>query len=164
MCLAIDGFDAKSVRCAIDMEIRGIEHDAETSASFYEAAAGYAPTLAMVGAAIGLMNVMKHISDIGEAAAGIGAAFVATVYGVLLANLVLLPIASKIRASCQTRVRTCHAIAEGVLAVADGVNPAVLRARLEALLQLGEAPGEKENSEAVAAIRQQPAAQKGAAS
>jgi len=138
MRLAVDAVGGDRIKNVLELEIRGIEADAEAAAQFYETAAGYAPTLGIVGAAIGLIQVMKHLEHIEQVGTGIANAFVATIYGVLFANLVLLPIAARIRTRCLHRVRTCEFIAEGVLAIAGGINPALLRLNLETLLQVPE--------------------------
>jgi chemotaxis protein MotA len=92
----------------------------------------------MAGAAIGLIQVMKHLEHIDQVGMGVAAAFVATIYGVLLANLILLPIATKIRARAEHRTHICGLIREGALSIAAGLNPSVIRLKLEALAQIGE--------------------------
>jgi chemotaxis protein MotA len=144
MRLVADAVGEAGIRSVLALEIRGIEAEAEEAAQFYETAAGYAPTLGIVGAAIGLIQVMKHLDHIEQVGTGIASAFVATIYGVLLANLILLPAATRIRTLCQRRVRTCHVITEGVISIAGGLNPRLLRLNLETLLQIpetDEAPG-----------------------
>lgn len=138
MRLVADSVGEAGIRSVLGLEVRGIEAHAEEAAQFYETAAGYAPTLGIVGAAIGLIQVLKHLDHIEQVGAGIAAAFVATIYGVLLANLVLLPVATRIRTVCLRRVRACQVITEGVLAIAEGQNPRLLRLNLETLLQVPE--------------------------
>jgi chemotaxis protein MotA len=138
MRLVVDAVDEKGIRAVLELEIRGIEGEAEAAAQFYETAAGYAPTLGIVGAAIGLIQVMKHLDRVEQMGIGIASAFAATIYGILLANLILLPVATRIRTQCLQRVTTCHVITEGVLCVAGGLNPMLLRLNLETLLQVPE--------------------------
>jgi len=138
MRLVTDAIGEAGIRSVMALEIRGIEAEAEAAAQFYETAAGYAPTLGIVGAAIGLIQVMKHLDRIEQVGGGIAAAFVATIYGVLLANLILLPVATRIRTQCLHRIRTCHVITLGVLSLASGLNPRLLRLNLETLLQVPE--------------------------
>jgi chemotaxis protein MotA len=138
MQLAMDAVSADAIRSVLDAEVVGLRAQAEGSAAFYETAGGYAPTLGMAGAAIGLIQVMKHLEHIDQVGMGVAAAFVATIYGVLLANLVLLPVATKIRARVELRVRTCGLIQEGVLSIKSGVSPTLIRLRLEGLAQLTE--------------------------
>lgn len=138
--LAVDAVGAETVEMVLDSEIAGVRAHAESTALFYETAAGYAPTLGVAGAAIGLVQVMKHLEHLEQVGMGVAAAFVATIYGVLLANLLLLPIATKIRARSESRIRICGLIREGVLSIASGVNPTLLRMKLEALAQIEEQP------------------------
>jgi chemotaxis protein MotA len=138
--LAVDAVGAETMRLVLDSEIAGIRAQAESMALFYETAAGYAPTLGVAGAAIGLVQVMKHLDDLEQVGMGVAAAFVATIYGVLLANLVLLPIATKIRARSDARIRVCGMIREGALSIAAGLNPTLIRMKLEALAQIEEQP------------------------
>lgn len=138
MRLAVDSVGTEVMEAVLDSDVAGYKAQSEGAAVFYETAAGYAPTLGMAGAAIGLIQVMKHLEHIDQVGIGVAAAFVATIYGVLLANLVLLPIATKIRARADHRVYICGMIREGSLMVANGANPSVIRLKLEALAQIGE--------------------------
>jgi chemotaxis protein MotA len=139
MRLVVDAVSPEVITTVLDAEIAGLKAQAESAAVVYETGAGYAPTLGMAGAAIGLVQVMKHLERIDQVGMGVGAAFVATIYGVLLANLVLLPVATKIRARTETRVRVCSLIRDGVLSIAEGLNPVLIRLKLEALAQIDEA-------------------------
>lgn len=138
MRLVVDAVGEAETGAVLELEIRGIEAEAEAAAQFYETAAGYAPTLGIVGAVIGLIRVMKHLDRIEQMGTGIAAAFVATIYGILLANLILLPVATRIRTQCLHRVRTCRVITQGVLCIAGRLNPTLLRLSLETLLQVPE--------------------------
>jgi len=136
MRLAVDAVGTDMMRNVLEADIAGMKAHAESAAVVYETAAGYAPTLGVAGAAIGLVQVMKHLDHMEQVGVGVAAAFVATIYGVLLANLVLLPIATKIRAQAEYRARVCGLMREGVLSIAAGLNPALIRLKLEALAQL----------------------------
>lgn len=138
--MAVDSVGMETVESVLDAELAGIRSQAESTASVYETAAGYAPTLGVAGAAIGLIQVMKHLDHLEQVGMGVGAAFVATIYGVLLANLVLLPIATKIRSRADMRMRACGLMREGVLSIAAGLNPTLIRMKLEALAQIPEEP------------------------
>jgi chemotaxis protein MotA len=138
MRLAIDAVGREVMEAVLDSEVAGLKSQAESAAVFYETAAGYAPTMGMAGAAIGLIQVMKHLEHIDQVGIGVAAAFVATIYGVLLANLVLLPVAAKIRARTDYRLHICGLIREGALSMAAGLNPSVIRLKLEALAQISE--------------------------
>jgi chemotaxis protein MotA len=138
MRLVVDTVGPEVMEAVLDSDVAGFKAQSESAAVFYETAAGYAPTLGMAGAAIGLIQVMKHLEHIDQVGIGVAAAFVATIYGVLLANLILLPVATKIRARADRRVYICGMIREGSLMVANGANPSVIRLKLEALAQIGE--------------------------
>jgi chemotaxis protein MotA len=138
MRMAVDSVGTETIESVLDFDISGLKTQAESAAVFYETAAGYAPTLGVAGAALGLVQVMKHIEHVEQVGMGVAAAFVATIYGVLLANLVFLPIATKIRARAESRVRICGILREGVLSIATGVNPALIRLKLGALAQIHE--------------------------
>lgn len=141
--LAIDAVGSDMTMHVLDAEITGIRSQAESAATVFETAAGYAPTLGVAGAAIGLVQVMKHLEHLEQVGMGVAAAFVATIYGVLLANLVLLPISTKIRSRCEARIRICGLIREGVLSIASGMNPTLIRMKLEALAQIEDKPQTK---------------------
>jgi chemotaxis protein MotA len=134
--LAVDNVGTATLARVLDADMQGLSAKAETSAVFYETAAGYAPTLGMAGAAIGLVHVMKHLDDVALIGSGVAAAFVAIVYGVLFANLFLLPIATKIRARTEARLHSCQLMREGALAICAGTNPFLIRLKLESLAQL----------------------------
>ena len=136
MRLAVDSVGPEIMQSVLESDVAGFQSQSESAAVFYETAGGYAPTLGMAGAAIGLIQVMKHLEHIDQVGMGVAAAFVATIYGVLLANLILLPIATKIRARADHRVRICGLIREGSLMIAAGANPSVIRLKLEALAQI----------------------------
>ncbi|HEX4771618.1 MAG TPA: MotA/TolQ/ExbB proton channel family protein [Bryobacteraceae bacterium] len=149
--LAVDGVGKETMETLLDADVKGLTAQAESAAAFYETAAGYAPSLGMAGAAIGLIQVMKHLDHIEQVGSGVAAAFVATIYGVLLANLLLLPIATKIRSQAQTRIRLCTLVREGVLAISSGLNPLLIRLKLEALSQLEQPQPSKARTRSVAA-------------
>src|SRR5262249_31490723 len=106
------------------------EEEDDSPARVYEAAAGYAPTLGILGAVLGLIQVMQHLSDPSRLGAGIATAFVATVYGVGGANLVFLPIATKLRTKARFEARRRQLIVEGIVGITEGMNPRTLRERL----------------------------------
>lgn len=110
----------------------------EAPARVYESAGGYAPTVGILGAVLGLIHVMENLSDPSRLGAGIAVAFVATVYGVGTANLVLLPVASKLRARAQRRARRRDLITEGVLAIQEGQNPRLIDQKMRGLLAAEE--------------------------
>lgn len=130
--LAVDGTDIQEIRKMLELEIGLKEHDAESQAKVFEGAGGYAPTIGIIGAVLGLIQVMQHLGDIEEVGRGIATAFVATVYGVGLANIFMLPAANKIRCRAQHDVQMKELILEGVLGIVEGLNPKIIRSKLEA--------------------------------
>jgi chemotaxis protein MotA len=133
--LAVDGTDLQEIRKMLEMEIGIAEHHAEADAKVFEAAGGYAPTIGIIGAVLGLIQVMKNLSNIDEVGHGIAAAFVATVYGVGVANLIFLPAATKIKARASAEAQRKEVIVEGVSGIVEGLNPKLIRAKLEAYTQ-----------------------------
>jgi chemotaxis protein MotA len=133
--LAVDGIDMSQIRGIMELEITLIEQDGEAEAKVFEAAGGYAPTVGIIGAVLGLIQVMKNLANIDEVGRGIAVAFVATVYGVGSANLFFLPAANKLRARVQEAVRIRELMLEGVLSIIEGLNPKLIRTKLEAYLQ-----------------------------
>src|SRR5262249_28094175 len=115
----------------MEVDIAVMEQNAEAEARFWEAAGGYAPTVGIIGAVLGLIQVMKHLEDLRIVGHGIAGAFVATVYGVGSANIFFLPIAAKLRARLRDAVSMREMILEGVSGIAQGLNPTLIRIKLE---------------------------------
>jgi chemotaxis protein MotA len=130
--LAVDGIDLSQIRKIMELEMDLLEQDREAEAKVFEAAGGYSPTIGIIGAVLGLMQVMKNLANIDEVGRGIASAFVATVYGVGIANLLLLPAGTKLRAHIRDALRTREVMLEGVLCIVEGQNPKLIRTRLEA--------------------------------
>src|SRR5882672_9599147 len=103
--LAVDGTDLQELRNMMELEIGVAEHHAEAEAKIFESAGGYAPTIGIIGAVLGLIQVMKNLANIEEVGRGIAVAFVATIYGVAIANIVFLPAANKLKARAHERTR-----------------------------------------------------------
>ena len=132
LSLAVDGTDMQELRKMMEVEISLGEHVAEGEAKVWESAGGYAPTIGIIGAVMGLIQVMKHLEDIKEVGHGIAVAFVATVYGVGSANLFFLPAATKLRTRSQQVSLMKEMILEGVVGIVEGLNPTLIRMKLEA--------------------------------
>src|SRR6267142_177925 len=130
--LAVDGTDLDVIRKTMELQITLEEHGAEEEAKVYEAAGGYAPTVGIIGAVLGLIQVMKHLENLDEVGRGIAVAFVATVYGVGSANLFFLPAANKVRARTHHATQIKELMLEGVVAIIEGLNPKLIRTKLEA--------------------------------
>lgn len=132
--LLIDGADAAKLRDTLDVQIVSFETAERQAARVWEAAGGYAPTLGILGAVMGLIQVMENLSDPSKLGAGIAVAFIATIYGVGLANLVFLPIANKIKFTIARRVAEHEIICDGLMGIAHGDNPRIIEARLKGYL------------------------------
>lgn len=132
--LLIDGADANKLRDTLDVQIASFETAERQAARVWEAAGGYAPTLGILGAVMGLIHVMENLSDPSKLGAGIAVAFVATIYGVGLANLVFLPIANKIKFTIARRVTEREILSDGLIGIANSDNPRIIEARLKGYL------------------------------
>jgi len=132
--LAVDGTSPTTLRAMLDAEASSREETDELPARVFEAAGGYAPTVGILGAVLGLIHVMENLSDPAKLGAGIAVAFVATVYGVGSANLIFLPIATKLRARASRTARRREVVVEGMLAIQEGLNPRLIDAKLHGLL------------------------------
>jgi len=136
--LAVDGTNAKVARQILEVESDARREDAEAPADVLETAAGFTPTLGILGAVLGLIHVMQSLSDPSKLGSGIAVAFVATVYGVASANLVLLPLATKLRGSARRAALTRELIIEGITSVQEGLNPRVIEQKLRGFLVVSE--------------------------
>ena len=132
--LAIDGTDFDDLKSMMELDIDLAQHHAEESAAILESGGGYAPTIGIIGAVLGLIQVMKNLANIEEVGHGIAIAFVATVYGVGLANIFLLPAAAKVKNRARADRQTRELLLLGVLGILEGLNPKVLRNKLSSYL------------------------------
>ena len=135
LSLAVDGTDLQELRKMMELEIAQSEHHRESAAKVFEGAGGYAPTIGIIGAVLGLIQVMKHLENIEEVGKGIAVAFVATVYGVAVSNLIFLPAANKLKARIRQDAQDKELLLEGVCSIVEGMNPKLIRVKLEAFLQ-----------------------------
>jgi chemotaxis protein MotA len=139
MSLAVDGVQLHALRDLMELDMRMEEAENETDAKLFEAAGGYAPTIGIIGAVIGLIQVMKHLNDLTKVGFGIAVAFVATIYGVAFANLFCLPAGQKIRYLGQEAQRRRELMLEGVSAMVEGMNPRLIRRKLQSYVRDGSA-------------------------
>ncbi len=130
--MAVDGTESKVLRGALEIELSRVEEEGEAPAKVLEAAGGYAPTVGILGAVLGLIHVMENLSDPSKLGSGIATAFVATVYGVGSANLIFLPMAGKLKVRHREEVILKELIIEGACSLADGENPRTIERRLSA--------------------------------
>jgi chemotaxis protein MotA len=134
LTLAIDGTNSTTLRQMLEAEISSREEDEEGPARVFEAAGGYAPTVGILGAVLGLIHVMENLSDPSNLGSGIAVAFVATIYGVGSANLVFLPIGARLRARAGRQARHREVLLEGVLGIQEGLNPRLIEHKLRGLM------------------------------
>jgi chemotaxis protein MotA len=134
LTMAIDGADSTSLRQTMEIAIGQHEEHGEDGAKVFEAAGGYSPTVGIIGAVLGLIHVMSNLSDINAVGHGIAAAFVATIYGVAVANILFLPFAGRIKFRVRDEVQRMELMLAGVLAIQEGMNPKLVRERLSEFL------------------------------
>lgn len=132
--LLVDGNEPDAIRSVLESESGLREQRDVDAAKFYESMGGYAPTIGIIGAVVGLIHVMGNLEDPARVGPGIAVAFVATIYGVALANLFFLPIASKLRSCVREAAQYREMIIEGIIAIADGDNPRAIEMRLNGYL------------------------------
>ena len=134
LMLAIDGVSAADLRKMMELQIDYRGEKDERIPKVFEAAAGYSPTIGIIGAVLGLIQVMQHLQDIDAVGKGIAVAFVATIYGVGAANLAFLPAAGKLKIRIRERQVIQEMTLEAVLAILEGVNPRALELQLVSYL------------------------------
>jgi chemotaxis protein MotA len=128
--LAVDGVSAADLRKMMELQLEYRGEKDERIPKVFEAAAGFAPTIGIIGAVLGLIQVMQHLQDISEVGKGIAVAFVATIYGVGSANLFFLPWAGKLKIRLREKQVIQEMTLEAVLSIIDGVNPRALEMQL----------------------------------
>jgi len=143
LTLAVDGTDLQEIRNMMQLEMDIAESRAQSEAQVFESAGGFSPTIGIIGAVMGLIQVMKNLANIEEVGHGIAVAFVATVYGVGLANLLLLPSATKIKGRIERETELKELKLEGVIAIVEGLNPKLIRSKLSAYQSEEPAPAGK---------------------
>jgi chemotaxis protein MotA len=132
LMLAIDSTPADLLRGMMEIELDRLEERGEQVAKVWEAAAGFSPTMGILGAVLGLIQVMQRLDDISSVGKGIAVAFVATLYGVGAANLLFLPVAGKLRFRARARAQEREMTVDAACLIAEGANPRTLRERLDA--------------------------------
>lgn len=128
--LLVDGSEPEVIRHVLETDLAVAEQRDMDAVRFYESMGGYAPTIGIIGAVMGLIHVMRHLTDPAELGPGIAVAFVATIYGVALANLLLLPIANKLRQCVQQKSQFRELMIEGIISIANGENPKAIEMKL----------------------------------
>jgi len=129
--LLVDGNSAEKIREVLDVDIHSWEQLRWQSARVWEAAAGYSPTIGIIGAVLGLMHVMQNLGEPSKLGSGIAVAFVATIYGVAFANLLFLPVANKLKSIIMQQTHMREMIVDGLVGIASGDNPRLVENKLQ---------------------------------
>lgn len=132
--MLVDGAEPAAIRSAMELEMDLREQRDLAAAKVFESMGVYSPTLGIIGAVMGLMAVLKNLADPSKLGNGIAAAFVATIYGIGLANLFFLPLAAKLKAIISGNSQTREMIIEGLIGISQGENPRNIEARLRSFL------------------------------
>jgi len=132
--LVVDGIDPQKLRDTMEADISAYEEHTKESAEFFEAAGGFSPTIGIIGAVLGLIHVMGNLSDTSKLGAGIAVAFVATIYGLMLANIICLPIGNKMKIRMREEILRRVMILDGLIAIQSGENPHFIEQKLNAFL------------------------------
>ena len=135
LLLAMDVNQRGELETALANKLRLCERQGEADAKVLEVAGGFAPTIGVLGTVVGLIDVLRQFSTVSSVASGLGTAFVSTIYGLALANLVLLPAAHRIRARVAEAFEIQELIMEGTMCVFDRIHPALVRQRLSCFLR-----------------------------
>lgn len=141
LTMAVDGADSKSMRENLELMLTHMEEDGEKPAKVWEAAGGFAPTIGIIGAVMGLIHVMQNLTDVGAVGRGIAVAFVATIYGLVSANLVFIPSSTKLKQRHRDEMISLELMLEGSLAIQEGQNPNLIREKLQAFYSEHETKG-----------------------
>jgi chemotaxis protein MotA len=133
--LAVDGQTRQELHAVLETQLRMNERHGESDAKALEVAGGFAPTIGIIGTVVGLIEVLRQFSNLQAVGSGIGTAFVSTIYGLALANLLLLPAAHRIRARVAENFETQELIIEGILSIMDSLHPSLMRVRLNSFIR-----------------------------
>jgi chemotaxis protein MotA len=132
--LIVDGLDPQQFQDLMEIELSTFETGEKISAEVFEAAGGFAPTIGIIGAVLGLIHVMSNLSDPSKLGTGIAVAFVATIYGLVIANIFCLPCSTKLKKRLKTQVLIKTLIIEGLLDIQAGMNPRLITMKLAGYL------------------------------
>ncbi len=139
LMLAVDGTDPSEVRKIMQLELDNKAEFEEKIPQVFESAGGFSPTVGIIGAVLGLIQVMQHLDDISAVGRGIATAFVATIYGVAVANLICLPAAGKLKIRHREEQMVKEMMLEGVTSILEGMNPRMLETKLRTFLSNSKA-------------------------
>ncbi len=135
MQLLVDGSEPEVIRSILEVELDNREHHDLAAAKVFEGMGGYSPTIGIIGAVMGLIHVMQNLADPSKLGGGIATAFVATIYGIGLANLFLLPFGNKLKAHAISRSQHREMIIEGIVSIAEGENPRNIESKLHGYIR-----------------------------
>ncbi|HET9698118.1 MAG TPA: flagellar motor protein [Terriglobales bacterium] len=138
LMLAIDGTEPHELRKVMDLELSNQAERDDRFPAVFESAGGFSPTIGIIGAVLGLIQVMQHLDKIDEVGRGIAVAFVATIYGVGAANIFFLPAAGKLKIRIRDEQVVHEMILEGVVSILEGMNPRMLETKLTGFLAEAE--------------------------
>ena len=133
--LLVDGMESEGIRSILEVDLYTQEDRDLQAAKFYECMGGYAPTIGIIGAVMGLIHVMGNLADPSQLGSSIAVAFVATIYGIGSANLLFLPTASKLKVSVMRQSRYRELLLEGILSIAEGENPRSIELKLQGFME-----------------------------
>jgi len=132
--LVVDGSEPEVIRSILEVDLHVREQADTRAAKVFEGMGVYSPTLGIIGAVLGLMAVMQNLADPSKLGQGIAAAFVATIYGIGLANLFFLPAANKLKVAIQGQAEVREMVIEGMISIAQGENPRAIESKLQGYL------------------------------
>ena len=138
--LVVDGIDPQKLRETMEIELSSFQEHGKGSAEVFESAGGFAPTIGIIGAVLGLIHVMSNLSDPSKLGGGIAVAFVATIYGLMTANIFCIPFGTKLKHRLKEELLQKEMVIEGLIAIQNGENPHFIEQKLRAYLHDG---GEK---------------------
>jgi chemotaxis protein MotA len=148
LMLAVDGTEPDELRKIMELELDNQAEYEDQVPQVFESAGGFAPTIGIIGAVLGLIQVMQHLDKIDEVGRGIAVAFVATIYGVGSANLLYLPVAGKMKLRIREEQIAREMTLEGVASILEGMNPHMLETKLLGFLVDAEKSQKEEPGEA----------------
>ncbi|MBW4043846.1 flagellar motor protein [Acidipila rosea] len=134
LTLAVDGTEPTELRKIMELALDNQVEIDEKIPAVFESAGGFSPTIGIIGAVLGLIQVMQHLDHIDEVGRGIAVAFVATIYGVAAANLLFLPCAGKLRIRIREEHLQKEMMLEGVISILEGLNPRIIEIKLQSFL------------------------------
>ena len=148
LMLAVDGTEPQELRKMMELELDNQAERQEKIPQVFESAGGFSPTIGIIGAVMGLIQVMQHLDDIEQVGHGIAVAFVATIYGVGVSNLFFLPAAGKLKIRIREEQVVREIMLEGVVSILEGMNPRMLETKLLGFLPERGKPAPEQEEEA----------------